>query len=278
MDPGYALAAGRRRTAPAGPGDRNAPSDARSRLGRLVDGAKLRTAILVTLVGTVLGFGIHQVRLSGQVGASSRSALIGQVTARQQDVSAQTATAARLRQQVANARSERLTASGQGSAVQQQLKVVEAAAAVVAVTGPGITVTLSDAPPPPAEGGQLTDRDLQSVVNALWGSGAEAIAVGGHRLGPQTAIRTAGQAVLVDFQPIASPYAIDAIGDPNLLTSGLADSPAGRRLRTLHAVYGVGLKVASTAALTLPAAAPSTPRSASALTSTSATPGPGGTP
>ena len=48
--------------------------------------------------------------------------------------------------------------------------------------------------------GQVTDHDLQTVVNALWAAGARAIWVGGVRLGPQTAIRTAGQTILVDFR------------------------------------------------------------------------------
>ena len=54
---------------------------------------------------------------------------------------------------------------------------------------------------------------MRSVVNELWSDGAEAIAVNGIRLTPTSAIRFAGDAVLVDFQPITSPYRIDAIGD-----------------------------------------------------------------
>ncbi len=60
--------------------------------------------------------------------------------------------------------------------------------------------------------GQVTDHDLQSVVNALWGAGARAISVGGIRVGPQTAIRTAGQSILVAFTPVRSPYLVRAVG------------------------------------------------------------------
>ena len=273
LDPGYALAA-----AGAGglAGDRPEPeheAQRRSLLRGRVDAAALRTTVAVSLVGVVLGIGIRQIHASGPAGRQGRTALAGQVTQRQREVQVLAAAAIRLRQEVATARTERLALSADGNAVKQQLKSVEGAAAAVAVSGPGVTVTLTDAAPPAAEGNHLTDRDLQSVVNALWGAGAEAISVGGHRLGPQTAIRTAGQAVLVDFGPIASPYAVEVIGEANMLSAGLADSAAGRRLRTLHAVYGIGFKVAPTPLLVLGAVTPATPRSATALIPTGASPG-----
>ena len=77
----------------------------------------------------------------------------------------------------------------------------------------------------------LTDRDVRGVVNELWPDGAEAIAVNDVRLTPDRAIRFAGEAVLVDFQPITSPYMIGAIGDADELTTGSPPArwPAGTR-------------------------------------------------
>src|SRR5206468_3747517 len=96
----------------------------------------------------------------------------------------------------------------------------------VAVKGPGLEVVLRDPPVrstsasagragsvPINAGHILTDRDVRSVVNQLWANGAEAISVNGIRLTPTSAIRFAGQAVLVDFQPITSPYTVRAIGN-----------------------------------------------------------------
>ena len=62
------------------------------------------------------------------------------------------------------------------------------------------------------------------MVNALWAAGAEAISINGQRLGPTTAIRFAGEAVLVDFRPVTNPYEISAIGDPDTLPA--SSSPA----------------------------------------------------
>ena len=122
-----------------------------------------------------------------------------------------------------------------------------------AVQGPGLEVTLAEptvsTAPTDAAGharGPMTtshilmDRDVRSVVNQLWSDGAEAIAVNGIRLTPTSAIRFAGDAVLVDFQPIASPYKIDAIGDPDALITGFAASDVASRYQTLASARGIG--------------------------------------
>ena len=43
------------------------------------------------------------------------------------------------------------------------------------------------------------------MVNELWADGAQAMSVNDVRLTPTSAIRFAGQAVLVDFQPLLPP-------------------------------------------------------------------------
>jgi uncharacterized protein YlxW (UPF0749 family) len=58
----------------------------------------------------------------------------------------------------------------------------------------------------------VLDSDLQIIVNGLWESGAKAIEINGIRITAATSIRTAGAAVLIDFQPVLSPFVIRAIG------------------------------------------------------------------
>ena len=55
------------------------------------------------------------------------------------------------------------------------------------VTDPGAGRDLTDVSKQRVEGSRqvILDRDLQLVVNSLWASGAEAIAVGGVRIGPE---------------------------------------------------------------------------------------------
>ncbi len=78
---------------------------------------------------------------------------------------------------------------------------------MVTLTDPAGRPNLSDASQRSVGGKTVVlDRDLQTVVNALWaGGGAEAIAVGGVRIGPTVTIRQAGGAMLVDNQPVFSP-------------------------------------------------------------------------
>jgi uncharacterized protein YlxW (UPF0749 family) len=151
----------------------------------------------------------------------------------------------------------------------QQLNLAQLQAGQVAVTGPGVTVTLREPPtatasPTPGRGGTtpigetniLTDRDVRSIVNELWHDGAEAIAVNDVRLTPTSAIRFAGEAVLVDFQAITPPYVIRAIGNGDALDTTFAESAVASRYKTLSGVEHIGFDFTNSGTLTLPASAP----------------------
>lgn len=120
----------------------------------------------------------------------------------------------------------------------------------VPVTGPGIVITLDDGGAT-SEDSQVHDFDLQVLVNALWASGAEAIAVNGQRLSATTAIRTAGAAILVNLVPVAGPYQIEAIGDPSDLQVQLARTRAAGHLAVLRDTYGVDTGIGTSESLTL---------------------------
>ena len=156
-----------------------------------------------------------------------------------------------------------------GGALAQGLDRDRFGAGETAVHGPGLAVTLTEPAPPSktsAAPGQaagapiLTDQDLRSVVNELWGDGAEAIAVNGIRLTPTSAIRFAGEAMLVDFKPIDSPYRIKAVGDPDRLATRFAQSAAASRLQTLEGAVGIGFDFRNESDLHLPAGTAVTPR------------------
>jgi uncharacterized protein YlxW (UPF0749 family) len=148
----------------------------------------------------------------------------------------------------------------------------------VAATGPGLEVRLSEPAPTaeptnvpghgertPSNGGHiLIDRDVRSVVNELWADGAEAVAVNGIRLTPTSAIRFAGDAVLVDFSPIASPYVIDAIGQADHLDVAFASSDVASRYQTLASARGIGFSFGTQSKLELPAGAVTVPQYATA--------------
>jgi uncharacterized protein YlxW (UPF0749 family) len=161
-------------------------------------------------------------------------------------------------------RRSRLEGDERGQQLLGSLDAANFAAAATPVIGPGLTITvtdpgmskdLSDVSKERVPGSQqvILDRDLQLVVNSLWVSGAEAVSVGGVRIGPNVTIRQAGGGILVDNQPISSPYVILAIVPPHAMQEVFDRSPGLQRLRLLESSYGVGVNVSSGEGLSLPA-------------------------
>lgn len=244
-------------------------------------GLRARTAAILLAVGLLVVLAVGDVRRHRLANADTHKALVAQVTAREHTVTALEAQVTTMRRQLTTIQNARLAQTGAGAGVQHKLDILEGQVSAVAVTGPGVIVRLSDAPtempsasagtgqdvatraPVEGDAGRLTDRDLQDVVNALWAAGAEAISINGQRLGPTSAIRTAGSAVLVDFRPVTSPYSISAIGG-EVLETDLADSAVAQSLSTRSSAYGIGFGLRHSDHLALPAAAPADPVEASA--------------
>ena len=170
-----------------------------------------------------------------------------------------------LSRQVTRTRDELLTHSAVGQRALDELTSAEQGSAAVKVTGPGLLITLANADPKadadPVGGtaqdnpqGNVRDGDLQVVVNALWAAGAEAVSINGQRLGPLTAIRFAGEAVLVDFRPVNNPYEVSAIGDPDTLAGKFLASPEVVALAAVSKTFGLRFDYTRKDELTLPAA------------------------
>jgi uncharacterized protein YlxW (UPF0749 family) len=105
-------------------------------------------------------------------------------------------------------------------------------------------VTVQDAPEGSVtDGGRVLDLDLQQVVNGLWQAGAEAVAVNGQRVGPLTAIRSAEQVVLVNYNPVTSPYVVSAIGDPRTLPAAFLRSDGGQWLQAVQVSDGLQFSI-----------------------------------
>lgn len=148
---------------------------------------------------------------------------------------------------------EYVTAGGVLTSTQAQLDTLGVLAGSSAAIGPGVRVSVNDAPSGALEGTVL-DTDLQLLANGLWQAGAEAIAVNGQRLTTLTAIRTAGQAVTVNFRSVSPPYVMSAVGDPATMPASFLETPAGQTFTDLQANFGLRFDVESVDELTLPAA------------------------
>ncbi|MDQ2782193.1 MAG: DUF881 domain-containing protein, partial [Actinomycetota bacterium] len=81
--------------------------------------------------------------------------------------------------------------------------------------------------------GRVSSADLQVLCNGLWQAGAEAMSINGQRLTTRSAIRFAGQAILVDYRPLNPPYVVTAIGDGRDLQAKFAATASGAYLKSL---------------------------------------------
>ena len=222
-------------------------------------------------LGILTGTAVAQVRARQDAGSGLRAGLAQEVRVRTAESDVLSGRAQILRDEVAATRQTVLGANGAGRAVAERLIVLGFASATSPVRGPGVVVTLDDAPtalaPDPTrsvtvDAGRVTDRDLQDTANALWAAGAEAISINGQRLTVLTAKRSAGESILVDLLGLVPPYAVQAIGDGAALELGLLDGPVGRRLTTYTERYGLRLDVRRADDLRLPGAADPELRSA----------------
>ncbi|ORV18408.1 DUF881 domain-containing protein [Mycobacterium celatum] len=251
LDPGYAAAAARRERA-------DVP---RSRVAGWI-----WQALAALLVAAVFAAAVAQARLVAPGVSSVQQVLLRSVRAEETSTGELSARRNALAAQVDDVQRRTLVDDAEGQRLLASLDALSLAAASGPVIGPGLVVTVTD----PGAGPNLSDvskqrvagsrqiildRDLQLVVNSLWASGAEAIAVGGVRIGPNVTIRQAGGAILVDNNPVGSPYAILAVGPPHAMQDAFDRSPGLHRLRLLEASYGVGVNVSARDGLTLPAGA-----------------------
>ena len=226
-----------------------------------------RTLVALTMAfaGVLAAVTYDQAAATAQGRQQVRGALIADIQ-RESEVSDElTGQLEELRTEVSSTRDEVLAATAVGQRALDDLARAERGAGAVPVTGPGLLVTLANADPTadgdPVGGateedprGRVADGDLQLVVNALWAAGAEAISINGQRLGPTTAIRFAGEAVLVDFRPVTNPYEIRAIGDPDTLSTRFLASPEVAALAVISESFDLRFDFAREDELSLPAA------------------------
>ncbi|MGP4001317.1 DUF881 domain-containing protein [Streptomyces sp. 8N706] len=248
LDDGYVEAAARRS---AGNG-KGLPKTLRAKLG-LAAGLVLAAAVVT--VGAV------QAQISAPALAKERQELIDRIDAETSAVDKLQDNVDTLREDVGARQRQALERHGG-----QRGQLVSLLAGATEVHGPGVKLVVNDAKGTGGSGdgpressgfsdtGRVRDRDLQRVVNGLWESGAEAIAVNGQRLTSLSAIRAAGDAILVDNKPLVPPYTLLAVGDGQRLATTFQDSADGQYLHVLQENYGVRASISAQNEVRLPAA------------------------
>lgn len=136
---------------------------------------------------------------------------------------------------------------------------VELASGRLAVVGPGVVVRLWDAPASNAPAGARPDdlvvhqQDLESVMNALWAGGAEAMAIQGNRVTSWTAVRCVGSVLLMAGRTYSPPYEVAVVGNPDALFGALDASPGVQIYLQYVEALGLGWSAETRSAVEIPA-------------------------
>jgi uncharacterized protein YlxW (UPF0749 family) len=145
--------------------------------------------------------------------------------------------------------------------VTARAQLLEPAVGLSPFVGPGLVVTLTDAPRGPdgryPEGVEpdalvVHQQDVQSVINGLWAGGAEALAVQDQRLINTSAVRCIGNTLLLGGRTYSPPFVITAIGDPVRLRAGLDEADGVRLYRQYAQAYGLGYEVRAPRTVSVP--------------------------
>jgi len=130
-----------------------------------------------------------------------------------------------------------------------------------AVTGPALSVTLDDAKRTAeslpkgftADDIVVHQQDVQSVVNALWAGGAEAMMLMDQRVISTSAVRCVGNTLILQGRVYSPPYVIQAIGDQSAMRAALDQSEQVTIYRQYSSLLGLGYGVKSIDKATFPA-------------------------
>ena len=130
-----------------------------------------------------------------------------------------------------------------------------------AVTGPELSVSLDDAKRTAASlpKGYTADdivvhqQDVQSVVNALWAGGAEAMMLQDQRVISTSAVRCVGNTLILQGRVYSPPYVIQAIGDVSAMRAALDQSPQVTIYRQYADLLGLGYDVSPKGQVSFPA-------------------------
>ncbi len=217
---------------------------------------QLHPVALVGLLafGLLVGVAFQQAARSEPVGEASRDELVEQVRDLRQELADARTRTADLRADLESGRTAALEASVRGRELSDRLDRLGTAAGTLALTGPGVLIEADDGPTDVADPQVVLDTDLQILVNGLWVSGAEAVAVNGQRITTLSAIRIAGDAITVNYRSLARPYVVSAIGDPDDLAARFVESAGGTWWLNLKSIYDLTFEMTTEDELTVPAA------------------------
>ena len=152
--------------------------------------------------------------------------------------------------------------SPQVARVRAAAEPLQRVAGLTAVRGPGLRVSLDDAQrdsdgnyPDGVDPDDLVvhQQDVQSVVNALWAGGAEAMTIMDQRVVTTSAVRCIGNTLLLQGRAYSPPFVIAAIGDQARMSKALDAEPGVALFQTFVEKYRLGFDIEPVPTVDMPA-------------------------
>ncbi|NGZ99776.1 DUF881 domain-containing protein [Nocardioides sp. W3-2-3] len=226
-------------------------------------GRRLGVVLVVAAFAALVTVAAVQTSQNADVNDASRASLIKRVEALRGRVDTEQEQISALRGANTAAEDDLRALGTRLGRVQADRTSLGASTGFEVVRGDGVRVVLKN-PRYADEDTEIRDSDLALLADALWGAGAEAIAINGQRLTALSGIRNSGVAVEVNGVGIAPPYTVLAIGDQRTLSANLVDSGAGLTFIGITQQFGYDFAMEKADGLRLPAASGTLPRLSSA--------------
>ncbi|MFE3290729.1 DUF881 domain-containing protein [Rhodococcus sp. NPDC059234] len=217
---------------------------------------------LVCLIAGLLFATTREVSAGNELRRGDTTRLSDLVRGAQNDVDRASGERDALAAEVESLQATAAHSDGGVAATLDRVHALEADAGLSEVSGPGVRVTLTDAPrdsdgkyPADARPDDLVvhQQDVQSVLNAFWAGGATAVGMQDQRVVGTTAPRCIGNTLLLHGRTYSPPYVMTAIGDPARIAVALDAEPGVRTFKQYAVRYGLGYTQTASDSLTVPA-------------------------
>jgi uncharacterized protein YlxW (UPF0749 family) len=188
--------------------------------------------------------------------------LSGLIAQRESAIARQTGQLSGLQRQVERLTQQAATRDGAVAAAQSTGDSGALSAGLVPLTGPGVVITLDDAPARPDGSLPVNARpddlvihqsDVQAVVNAVWAAASDGVAAMDQRLIATSAVRCVGNTLLLQGRTYSPPFVITAIGDAAAIRAQLAVSPQVAVFQQAVDDFGLTFSVRERPQVTVPA-------------------------
>ena len=208
-------------------------------------------------------FGIAGFLFAASANTAAGTNLRSDTAALKDVVAARAATVDRLQKQVTDLQSRVavLTKEQEGTAAAKAQGTIDSLSAPVGLlplTGPAVTVTLTDAPEKGNEEANPDDlvvhqQDLQAVINAMWRGGAVGIQVMDQRLITTSAVRCVGNTLILQGRVYSPPFVVTGVGDQAAIEHELEHDDYLRGYQAAVEFFGLGYEQVREDTVTIPA-------------------------